>query len=394
MSFLDSYKILSDGNESPAVYHEWAALSAMSSILSRRVWFDQNVFKVYPNMYVLLVGKAGIKKTTAMNIAKGLIRAVTPPIPIAPASITKEAMTQFMAEDKSPCRKACKIVDEVYEYTHLSLFCNEFVTLLEAGGNAPGMVLFLTEIWDSPKFEVMTKNRGSDYITNPFLSLLGCLTTETVGNLLATKIVSSGFSRRCIFVYSEDYGTPIPRPQVTDEQKDAWDYCLARAKELQCVGGEFKMDRSAMDWWDTFYVKEHELKAREEDPAKERYLNGKMEYVIKLAMMICLSEKNSLLLTDEHLMKAAKKLEVIEPNMFRLFQGSGRNELSPIAVEIERVIVAAGQPVMKKAIYAQFYNQARPEEIDSILSHLVRVDKIKQADKTVNATVVQMFTKP
>jgi len=388
-SFIRSYATFTTGNESPEVYHSWGALSALSSIMSRRVWVDMGFFTVYPNMYVMFVGNAGIKKSTAMNIAKSIVRAIRPPITIAPSSITREAMTQLMAEEGSPCKKIFKHEGVVKSYTHLSIFANELVTLLNAGGNASGMIETLTDIWDQDIFEVKTKNKGNDYIEQPFLTILGCLTTDTINNLFNNKIISSGFSRRCIFVHSDDFGTPVPRPVITAEQKQAWDDCVARANSLQAVSGQFSWEPSALDWWDTFYRANHERKTKEENSVMQRYLQSKPEYVIKIAMLTTLSETNDLVLTPEQLQLANAFLEQIEPSMTMIFDGSGRNELSPIASAIERTVVGSPQPIMRKKIYAMFFKDAQVEEIDKILTHLARVDKIRMFNLEKDNTTIQ-----
>ena len=67
MNFLDAYKIFAQGNEASPLFHEWAGINVLSAAVSRRVFFDQNYFKIYANMYVVLVGEPGDKKTTAKS---------------------------------------------------------------------------------------------------------------------------------------------------------------------------------------------------------------------------------------------------------------------------------------------------------------------------------------
>lgn len=393
MSFLKNYSKFTEGNESPTVYHTWAGLSALSSIISRRVWIDMGFFTVYPNMYILFVGKAGIKKSTAMNIARKLVRQIKT-IPISPPSITREAMTQMMSEEGSPCQKTFKHDGKLKTYTHLSIFCNELVTLLNAGGNATGMIETITDIWDQDLFEVKTKNRGTDYIQGPYITICGCITTETMNNLMNTKIISSGFSRRCLFVHSNDYGTPVPVPIITDDQKNAWDECVKRAKELQNIDGEFEWSADARKFWHDFYIKNHDRKAKEDNGVMQGFLQSKPEYVLKVAMLTTLSESDKLIITPEHLALADEFIRQIEPEMSLVFEGTGRNELSPIASAIERMIVDSPKAIPIKRIYATFYNDANTEEIDKILQHLARVDKIKTGTVTKGKTEIRIACSP
>jgi len=381
MSFLRDYAIISAGNESPNVYHQWAALSTLSSLISRRVWVDQGVFRPYPNMYVFFVGDAGVKKSTAMNIARKLIREIQT-IPIAAPSVTKEALTQLMAEKDSPCKKNFKHTfpdgkSTYIEYCHVSMFCNELVTMLNAGGNAAGMVDFLTDIWDQDIFEIRTKHQGNDNIIGPYLTVLGCLTTDVMSNLMNSKIISGGFARRCIFVWSDDIGAPIYRPIVTDAQKEAWTRCIKRAQELQSISGEFTFSPAGDLFYKHWYEKHHYLKATIESPLLKGFYNSKAEYVLKIAMLVTLSESNILVLEPEALEIAVAYIDTIEPGMTRAFEGTGRNELSPVASNVERFVNANTEPVSVKRVYGMFYKDAKTEELREILEFLNKVGKIK-----------------
>lgn len=389
MSFIRDYSEFASGNESPLVYHRWAALSALSTFVGRKVWVDMGVFVTYPNMYVLLVGNAGIKKSTAMNIARRMARELN--MPIAPPSITKEAMTQLMAESDSPCQITVKHGEDVIRYTQLSVFASEFITLINAGGNASGMIELFTDIWDQPVFEVKTKNKGTDTIEGPYVTMLGCLTTETMSNLANTKIISSGFSRRCVFVYSEDYGTPVPRPIITDVQKAAWDRCIERAKQIRTLKGQFTWGPGAEEWWDEWYVECHNTKAKEEKKVVKDFLQTKPEYVLKIAMLVALSEGDDLILTVDSLQIAAAFLDEVAPSMGIIFDGAGRNELAGIASAIERMIMTSESGVPVKKIRKVFYDKANEQELTEILNHLRSTEKIQLVSVDVGGgTFVQV----
>lgn len=396
MSFLQDYMIFSSGNESPEVYHKWCALSTLSHLASRRIWVDQGIFTVYPNMYVMLVGNAGIKKSTAMSLSRSLVREIKT-VPIAPPSITKEALTQFMAEKDSPCQKHFKHLKDgkpaLIPYTHLSIFANELITLLNSGGNAMGMVEFLTDIWDQPVFEVKTKGAGTDHIIGPYITVLGCLTTESISNLMNTKIISSGFSRRCMFVYSNDIGTPVPRPTVSQAQLDAWNRCVKRALEIQKLSGPFTWSPAAVDFWDDWYRSNHERKANEDSPVRKGFFQTKPDYVLKLASLITISDTDHLELTDISLQLATAFINEIEPNMDIVFAGAGRNELSPLASAIETMINSSDQPIPISRIHASFYSQAKTEELNEVLSHLSTSGKIKLFTATKNQRVLKFASK-
>ena len=54
--------------ESPDNYHFWTAITILGAITKRQVWLDMNMFKVYPNFYVFLIGPPAARKSAAAAI--------------------------------------------------------------------------------------------------------------------------------------------------------------------------------------------------------------------------------------------------------------------------------------------------------------------------------------
>lgn len=378
MSFLDDYAIFTSGNESPTIFHNWSGLSVISSLASRKVWVDQGPFIVRPNMYVLLVGNPGVKKSTAMSMARKLIEE-TKLLPVAPASITKEALTQFMGDPKSPCKQVFEHNGLPVNYTHLSIFANELVSLLEAGGNPTGMITFLTDVWDRDEIKLQTKNKGTDVIEKPFITILGCLTPETMQSLLYQKIISGGFSRRAIFVCSDRNNAPVPRPKLTDAQIQAWDRCLARAKEIIKLSGEFKWTDAGIAAHDEWYATNfYDCENAGGDVVFQGYLNSKPEYVLKIAMFTSLSENNDMIIDDWNIRAALHYLEQVEPGYRALFSGTGRNELARIGSMIEEFIKASpNKAVPTKVIYSRFTKDANMKELQDIITHAIKAARLE-----------------
>lgn len=398
MSFLHDYMLASSGNEVPVVYHRWCGLSTLSHLISRRVWVDQGHFRIYPSMYILLTGPPGVKKSTAMSISRRLVRELKT-IPINPPSITKEALTEMMGEKDSPCRKNFKAtVDgkpKLLNYTHMSLFCNEFLTLISAGSNQTGMIEFLTDIWGEDAFEVKTKGRGHDIIEGPYVTMLGCLTTQSLKALISTKIISAGFHRRAMFVYSNDVGNPVPFVEVTDEQKSAWDRLLQHARKLQLVSGAFTWTPEGREFYAHWYnTINHQAKINCDSEVRLGFLQSKPEYVLKVAMLVTLSDSESLELTKERLELALAFIDEIEPRMGLIFEGAGRNELSPIAAQIKEMVQTNSEPILETRLHKVFWNEVDTDELNKILDHLVYIGEVKRFTVTTDTRPLKLVSRP
>jgi len=379
MTFLEAYKIYSSGTESSPSYHEWCGLSILASACSRRIFINQGRFTRYPNLYILLVGDPASGKSTAMSFARRMVKDFGK-VQISPASITKEALTQLMGKADSPCKKQFTLNGKVIDYTPISIFANELVTLL---GTEPARAIdFFTDIWDEPVHVVATKNKGCDDIPGPFVNLLGCLTPATVDGLFKQKLITGGFARRTIFVADQAKGSPVPFPEETPEQQEAYSFCLRRIHELDSMKGEVLWSPEAKEIFHPWYIENNARMHEEQDPATKGYLRSKDEIVMKLALLMTMSKGNDMLLKGDTLQEALDQLRRVEPNMRRVLVGSGRNVLASISTEILNYLKAQSRPVLQKKIEAIFNSKVNNLELVECLSHLVRTDCIKKTEIT------------
>jgi hypothetical protein len=392
MSFLSDYDIYASNNEAPQDYHRWAALSVMSSLVSRKVWIDQGIFTIYPNMYIIFVGAPGNGKSTAMMIAQRLVRAFGD-IPIAPSSITKEAITKRMGSQESDCKRTFEYEGKAVNYTPMSFFANELTTLL--GASPLPMIDFFTNIYDQEVFEVETKRAGCDNILGPFINILGCMTPEVTTSLLKQNIISGGFNRRCIFVNALKRGHPVPFPMVTAEMQTAWNRCLEYGKSVRKVAGQFIWDPQARDYFSDWYINnKHKKVTTHTDIVTQGYYVTKDVMLLKLAMLIALSHGHDLVLKTHHLQEGLKMLDFTEHNLPRVFSGTGRNVLVPLRDKLLAILEAAHpNPVLRKQMDAELYEFGGATEIVELFNHLketglidyVLDNKQRNAVKLVNA---------
>src|SRR6266496_5863122 len=65
-------------SESPRKFYYWSALSAISAVVKNNVYINRQGgrLKLYPNIFVLLVGRSGLRKGPPINLARALVEAV------------------------------------------------------------------------------------------------------------------------------------------------------------------------------------------------------------------------------------------------------------------------------------------------------------------------------
>ena len=185
-SFLESYREYSSGNEAHPTYHIFSGLIALSSIVGRRVWVDMGSFNYVPNLYVILVGPSGNRKTTAMTPAKNLIRALK--LPYSAECVTKEKLVlDIFAQERVIADMPIEHADKK-TFSPMTCVVTELSEFLGAGGL--GMINFLTTIYDQDYYDIRTKNKGDTTINGPYLCLLACTTPDWITRHPALKGVT------------------------------------------------------------------------------------------------------------------------------------------------------------------------------------------------------------
>ena len=386
MNFLQAYDIYSSGNEAPKEFHNWGAYSALSASCGPYLWTDMGgVGNIQPNLFILYVGPPGIKKSTAKDFVRNLMRKVsTPqhPIPTAPSSTSKEAFVDFMANPKSPCQMSYKWNDTQRKYTKCAIFANEFVNLVQVGGDPLAWIQVLTDIYDpQPVYDVSTLSRGAKEVPYPYLTLLGCMTPELTRSLINENALSGGFSRRVLYIYGNKNGPPVPRPITTPEQTAAEQVLIRRCRQIQTLQGCFKFSESGIQAYDEWYHSNYHELEQATSAAVVNFLQSKAVIVTKVAMLARLAWSDELVIERDDIEVAVAMVSSAQRHIDTIFSGVGRNPHAATMSGIRALVNTHcdRQPfyITRKKIYAAFHGHASIQDIDSLISQMEKTDILR-----------------
>ena len=404
MNFLQAYKIYSSGNEAPDAFHDWAAFSVLSSCCGPNLWKDMGIIgNIQPNLYTLFVGPPGIKKSTAKDIARRLLGKISTnkhPIPFAPDSCSKEALIKHMSEEKSPCQMAFAWADKMRRYTKISIFSDEFVNLVQVGGDPLAWIQLLTEIYNpQPQFSTATISRGSVNLPYPYVTLLGCMTPELTKALINDNALSGGFSRRTIYIFANRNSKPVPEPIITEEQRQAEQILVERGRAIQSLTGRFEFTPDGKRAYNEWYAQNFEETEKASTAAQQNFLQSKSMQVIKVAMLVRLSGSDVLMLTEEEINLAVALITEAQQHIDTIFAGVGRNPHASTMSGIQQFIRyhCDKHPhyVTRKKIYGAFLNHASQKDIDSLIEQMATVGHVKLVTATfTNGQKLSVVTAP
>lgn len=370
-NFLTAYRNFIDNTEPPLNFHVWTAISTVSALLGRKCFIPQGYFTVYPQFYVVLVGPPGIKKSSALNVGKDILRSIDK-FPLAPESTTREALLEVMGENKIEYTLEGKTMS----YHQATAFATELSEFLGGRHINQTMVSFLTAIWDEPYFEYRTKNRGTETLNAPYFTLLAACTPSWVINNLKSDIITDGFSRRTVFVYESERHKLVPWPHKGEKELTAWKVLKAEARRIHSLGGSFFFTEEALHKWDQFY-RDIQSKVLEKPEQVQSYFSSKHILVLKLCMCLSACYGNSRVVDTSILELALEFFEDTEQTLEKVFSGMGRNELKQYQVKMLDFIQAKPEGVTKRELLNQFFNDLSQQEFEEAITILEQTESIE-----------------
>lgn len=321
-TFIQDYLLYNSGNECPRRYHIWSAHFLLAATAGRKVYLNRGYTTLYPELYLTLVGTQGNRKTTAKDIARDMYVEVNPDSPLGANVQSREKIMELLASTDG-IRTYTDEKGEVVECHPMTFFINELKNFLSI--NPTGMIEFLTDIYGQKYFRNSTLKHGEQVVPNPCINILACETPEWIQEKLKLRILSGGFARRMIYVYETEMGELIAFPGPTPEGTAARERCLNHLKKVKAMVGPFKWDPEAEKYFDLWY----RTKKVPDDPIMRGYYTSKHDQLLKVAMGLCLAEKEpKLLITVPHLELGLATLDSIEDNLPKLSIAAGRNELA------------------------------------------------------------------
>lgn len=385
---IKKYLKLVEKTEPPILHHIWSLISMMSANLGRRCWFEFGSTPIYPNQYILLVGDPGVRKSTAMSLAKKMIKG-NRSIRIAPddtggqrqglimAMLGQEDSMESMLEGLTDCefsdlaeddKSAINLDSPVsLEDRHtMYVFASEFASFI--GQSCYELVTFLTKIWDGEDHNYTLKN-SKQILEKPLLNLLGGTTPTAMSQALPLEVVGQGFLSRVILVYAES-SVKIARPQALAEEGVAelhkiFDYVA------QNFNGAFKETANASEFLDSLYFKDHHIA----DTRFVYYMTRRHTHLIKLTMALA-ALRGSQEIIREDVEDAEELLSLTEKAMPSALGEFGLSPLGAARQKLLDYLNSSPDPYTMNNLWSLMQKDMKWTDFRQTLHDLVEEDKI------------------
>ena len=352
--WISAYLKFTENTESPTSYHIWTAIACIAGALQRKCFMQWGLERIYPNMYIVLVGPAGrTRKSVAINICQDIFKALE--LPLASESITPEALLVKMKKAES------QFIDPqgvLHPHSSITCFSKELVTLV--GHSNFKFLGFLTDWWDShDRWINETISRKQDDIIGMFLNILSATAPDWISTMLPVEAIGGGFTSRCIFVAESSKAHHVPLPVFSKEQKALQQALIHDLQLISLQQGEYAFNEEASSAYKEWYIAESKnmdnSKYTIEDPRFHSYCERRSTHLRKMCLPLQASQSDSKLISLDTWNRALSILKKTEKRMSDVFGGLGRSDQGQLTYELIQYIgrkkIVGRDAVFKHFIY-------------------------------------------
>ena len=247
--FLDLYMHMIGTNEVPRQWHLWSALSLLAACIQDRVWIRvDEVWKVYPNIYVMLVGASGSGKEFAVSTAQSFIPTKSRANKWA-GTLTRPGMLEWLALSGATQTHG-KGKHKVTTSTNPRCWfvAEELGAAIPSGDLGQALIALLTAIYVRPAdYGDGNRQHGFLQLVRPCVNALLATTDEWLIRSIPKDAVEGGFIARMQVIRGErDYRVRYPEMLYPDDYAEVRDHLQRRVEDyLSLEEGEFRLDEEA-----------------------------------------------------------------------------------------------------------------------------------------------------
>lgn len=404
--FLSAYMEYVDETESPRVFHIWSALSGIAACMGRRVYMPFSVGDIYPNMYVLLVGPPAVKKSTAINIMKRLVKDATG-VRFAPDDTSgqrqgvlaamhvdlkeenelMEALEASQAassgvllgEDINPLELMKSVNVDTRDKHSMYITASEFATFI--GSNNSDMLNFLIKMWDGDDYAYKLKSSELT-LTNPLLNLIGGTTPTSISQSIPQQAMGSGFMSRLIMVHATEKHARIPEPQLVEAIAPLLKEIYSRV--FNNFSGAMEQTAGAREALNELYDSKVDIS----DTRFIHYIDRRHDHLKKLSMCMAASRLSNYIDTRD-VEEAQKILSATELGMPDALGEYGLSPLSASKQRLVEFIVYTKEPVTQNILWGLMHREMKRTDFMSSLAELCNAGKIMQVTTSTGIAYVE-----
>lgn len=374
--FLSMYLEYTSGTECPVLFNRWSAIAGIGAFLGRGYSLLHGHFPINPNIYCMLMGTPGTRKSTSIKLIKNLlIKAGYENV--AADKTSKEKFLVDLAGEENDTIALDEInifgEDNCYEDREILIAADEFNDFVGIGNME--FISLLGSLWDySGTYKYRLKNSKSIAISNPTISILAGNTPTALNLAFPVEAIGQGFFSRLILVHSDPSGIKIafPEPPAQEQSAILIDY-LQRIKST--VVGIASINPTAHKLLEKIYLQFEKLP----DVRFDSYCTRRFSHLLKLCLIISAS-RLSTLITEQDVIYANTILTHTESLMPKALGEFGKAKNSDVVHKVIQVLENSLSLSLQDIWKEVNHDLDKITELAEIIRNLTLADRIQTVE--------------
>ena len=367
--------------ESPRNFWLWSALAAISAVVKDNVWLNRGgLYKLYPNIYVMLHADSGMKKGPPVNFARNLVKQVNNTRII----YGRSSIQGVLKELGSPAYSLPG--GQIVNQKSVGFYCaSEFSSSIVKDDAA---MKILTDLYDRHYNEGDWKQllkMEQFTLKDPMLTMLTATNEPMMKGMIGESETKGGFFARTFVVYEnqEQAVNALVRPlKHPPDMSHLVDYL----KELSNLKGDFytslykdeditQVGQIYEDWYIQLKLNIKQMEVK--DPSGT--LNRLGDSVLKIAMLLSLAKKPEVEITEETMSEAIAEGEKLIGNIRRanVNEGSKEKFADQKAVIIKELVNREIHVISRTQLMQKYTYEFNATELDEILLSLEQAGMVR-----------------
>lgn len=382
--FLDSYFEFAQKTVAvPPLFNKWAGVMGVACMLGKRLFIRRGHLKVYPNLYVMLMGEPGTGKGVACDILQTILTDAGYGYFAADRSSKEKFLSDladginFNAPTLDSLLGAASFSDQAFVSTEpreCFILAEEFSDFL--GQNNPDFVAFLTKVWSySGTYKYRIKTGKSVGIYEPYINILGGSSSAAFALTFPPEIIAQGFLARMVLVAGESPRKRKTFPDLSDpiDQANIAEQLIGIKVHGQ---GEITITEKAFADLDSL----NQEFGGVDDPRFRDYNVRRFTQLLKICIICCAARGKDLSLRVEDVERAHDLLCETEHSMPRALGSFGKSRNSDVSNKLLATLYSADRPISTMALWRIVCDDLEKlQDLSDLLHKLSSAGRIQSA---------------
>lgn len=298
----------------------WSGAFAIAAAMQANVWYDRGFRKIFPNLYVWIVGQAATGKSIPAELSIDLLRLI-PNLFVHSGELTKLYMLNAL--QASVLQKQLTTPPKKGQYLPViadpavTIYHDELATGVGSDALAFDFLKHMVQMYTVPKHhDYGTDKHGLIAIQRPLINWIACTTIPWLKRAIPIDIMEGGITARVNTITA-----PFPKEPGYDivMNTQLWNDLAHDLIVISQLEGQFTLDQLGVDKRNEQIRIGHYTRAKMSDDMVQSLYGREDDQALKIAMALSASVRDDLIITEAMLDSGYKMVNDARDNSIDLY---------------------------------------------------------------------------